>query len=144
MTKMYTVKFNGMEFTAPTQAEALALMKEALAIIGKPSTSGRGSKNSTTEPKVKDTPFTKHDGTVVMTTKAQAEAWEARRANFANKEANLKAWEEKKASYKPTQKFIDAIRKDRAAITFKIAKEQYGFVGTKDSLKALKDEVCAK
>ena len=92
--------------------------------------------------KVKDVPFTKHDGTVVMTTQAQADAWAKRRDNFVDKETALKDWETKKAEYKPSQAFIDAIKADRSKITFEIAKKQYGFVGTKNSLKDLKDSIC--
>ncbi len=104
----------------------------------KPSTSGKG--------KVKDTPFTKHDGTVVMTTKAQADAWAKHRDGYtdrvATKEATLKEWEAKRAEYKPSKALLDAIKANRASITHKIAKEQFGFVGTKDDLKALKDSTC--
>lgn len=108
--------------------------------------SRKSKPTSTYKGKVKDTPFTKHDGTVVMTTKAQADAWAKHRDGYADrmakKESTLKDWEAKKAEYKPSKAFLDAIKANRAAITHKIAKEQYGFVGTKDDLKALKDSTC--
>ena len=131
----YTIEMDGMKFSAPTQAEALAM---AQAFKGKPSTSGKG--------KVKDTPFTKHDGTVVMTTKAQAEAWEKHRNGYtdrvANKEANLQAWASKREAYKPTTALKNAIKANRASITLAVAKAQYGFVGTKKDLATLKDSIC--
>lgn len=100
----------------------------------KPTVSATG----TGKGKVKDTPFTKHDGTVIMTTAAQAQAWEKRRESFANKEANLQAWAEKRAAYKPSQALIDAIKANPTAITTKVAKAQYAFVGTSDDLWNLK------
>lgn len=90
----------------------------------KPSSAGKG--------KVKDTPFTKRDGTVVMTTAAQAAVWEKRRDSFANKEANLQAWEEKRKAWKPTQAFINAV-KANPTMSVKQAKE-FGFVGTSNDL----------
>jgi hypothetical protein len=85
---------------------------------------------------VKDTPFTKHDGTVVMTTAAQAQVWEKHREGYnnrvANKEANLKAWEDKRKAWKPTQAFVKAV-KANPTMTVKQAKE-LGFVGTSNDL----------
>lgn len=126
-------------FTEAQVQEIVAkAVAQALAGMEKPSTSSKG--------KVKDTPFTKHDGTVVMTTAAQAQAWEKHRDGYANrvanKEANLKAWETKRDAYKPSKALKDAIKANRALITHKVAKEQYGFVGTKNDLKALKDSIC--
>lgn len=116
-------------------AKAIA---QAMAGMGKPSNSGKG--------KVKDTAFTKHDGTVVMTTAAQAAAWEKHRDGYAdrvaNKEANLKAWADKREGYKPSKALKDAIKANRASITHAVAKAQYGFVGTKKDLAALKDSIC--
>lgn len=142
MAKTYTIKANGMEFTAPTQAEAMAMAQEFVKSLA-PTTAGTGEKG---KGKVKDTAFTKHDGTVVMTTAAQAAAWEKHREGYtnrvANKEANLQAWGTKREAYKPSQALVKAIKADRASITRKVAVEKYGFVGTKDDLKALKDSIC--
>ena len=95
-------------------------------------------------PKLVD--FTKADGTVVKCTAAQAAAWgKFRDASGERKAAfeEMKAgWATKREAYKPSKALVDAIKKDRASITRKIAKEQYGFVGTKDDLKALKDSIC--
>lgn len=90
--------------------------------------------------------FVKADGTVVKCTAAQAAAWgKFRDASGERKAAfeEMKAgWATKREAYKPSKALVDAIKKDRASITRKIAKEQYGFVGTKDDLKALKDSIC--
>lgn len=95
-------------------------------------------------PKLVD--FVKADGTVVKCTAAQAAAWgKFRDASGERKAAfeEMKAgWATKREAYKPSKALVDAIKKDRASITRKIAKEQYGFVGTKDDLKALKDSIC--
>lgn len=135
-TTTYTIEMNGVKFSAPTQAEAVAMAKEFRG--SKPTSAGKG--------KVKDTAFTKHDGTVVMTTAAQAAAWEKHRDSYtdrkANKEANLQAWADKRAGYKPSQALEKAIKADRASITHKVAKEKYGFVGTKDDLRELKARIC--
>ena len=126
MAKNYTIEMNGMKFSAPTQAEAMKMAKE---FIGTPTTAGKG--------KVKDTPFTKHDGTVIMCTAPQAAAYEKYRDGYnnrvANKEANLQAWAEKRSTYKPSQAFVKAL-KANPTMTHKQAKEQFGFVGTKNDL----------
>lgn len=136
MAKQFTIEMNGMKFSAPTQAEALAMAKEFVG--SKPSTSGKG--------KAKDATFTKHDGTVVACTKAQAEVWGKYRDGYADrvasKEANLAKFEADRKGYKPSKALKDAIKADRASITRKVAKEKYGFVGTKEDLKALKDSIC--
>ena len=93
--------------------------------------------------KAKLVEFTKTDGSVVKCTEAQAKAWE----DYRNR--SRKSFDEVKAEftkarevYKPSQALIKAIKADRASITRKVAKEKYGFVGTKDDLKALKDSIC--
>ena len=91
--------------------------------------------------------FKKTDGSVVMVTQAQADAWGKFRDNPNRKSAQefeqMKAdWTSKREAYKPTQALVDAIKANRAAITRKVAVAQYGFVGTKDDLKALKDSIC--
>lgn len=131
-------KKNNTFTEAQVQAIVAKAVAEALASVKKPTTSGKG--------KVKDTAFTKHDGTVVMTTAAQAAAWEKHRDSYTdrvgNKEANLKAWADKRDAYKPTKALKEAIKANRASITLAVAKEKYGFVGTKKDLQALKDTVC--
>ena len=81
---------------------------------------------------VKDVPFTKHDGTVVMATQAQVNAWTKRRENYVPKEDRLAKWSEDRANFKPSQTLIDAI-KAKPTMTRKEAKE-LGFVGTSDDL----------
>ena len=114
------------------KTEIGSLNERVTALEGKskPSVSVKGNA------KVKDTPFTKHDGTVVMTTKAQAEAWAKRRDNFVDKETALKDWNAKRATYKPSNSLLDAI-KANPTITRKEAKA-LGFVGTSDDLWNLK------
>lgn len=95
------------------------------------------------QPKADLVPFTKHDGTVRMGTPKQVAAW----TKWQNREFKpldeVKAeYEAKRAAYKPSKALKDAIKANRAAITRKVAVKQYGFVGTKDELKALKDSIC--
>lgn len=92
--------------------------------------------------------FVKADGSKVMVTPAQAAAWSKWRDGAPERKAKLdevKAeYEAKHAAYKPSDKLIAAIKADRCKITWKVAKEAYGFVGTKQELKALKAELFAK
>lgn len=123
-----------------TEAQVQKMIADAIAqaLAAKPSTAGKG--------KAKTATFTKHDGTKVACTPAQAEAWTKYRDGYAdrqaNKEANLQAWATKRQAYKPTEAFKKAIKADRASITLAVAKEKFGFVGTKNDLKALKDSIC--
>lgn len=87
--------------------------------------------------------FTKANGQTVQCTEAQAKAWEAYRSRSHKSLDEVKAeFTKAREAYKPSQALVKAIKADRAAITRKVAKEQYGFVGTKEDLKALKDEIC--
>ena len=123
-----------------TQAQVQEMINQAIAqaLAAKPTTAGKG--------KAKTATFTKHDGTKVACTPAQAEAWTKYRDGYADrqasKEANLQAWATKREAYKPSKALKDAIKANRAAITLAVAKAQYGFVGTKADLKALKDSIC--
>ena len=125
-------------FTEAQVQELIArAVAEALASTKKPTTSKGKAKTAT---------FTKHDGTTVACTPAQAKAWETYRDGYTNrvasKEANLAKFEADRKGYKPSQALVDAIKADRASITRKVAVEKFGFVGTKDDLKALKEKVC--
>lgn len=125
---------------AQVQAIVAKAVAEALAGVKKPTTTTKG------KGKAKLVEFTKHDGTVVKCTQAQADAWTKYRDGYtdrvASKEANLAKFEADRKAYKPSQALIKAIKADRASITLAVAKAQYGFVGTKPDLKALKDKVC--
>ncbi len=126
-------------FTEAQVQEIVAkAVAQALASAKKPTTSGKG--------KAKLVEFTKHDGTVVKCTQAQADAWTKYRDGYtdrvASKEANLAKFEADRKGYKPSKALVDAIKADRASITRKVAVEKFGFVGTKDDLKALKEKVC--
>ena len=85
--------------------------------------------------------FTKADGTKVMCTPKQAQAWEA----YRNR-SNGKTLDEVKAEYAEARKnFVpsDALKdalKAKPTMTRKEAAE-LGFIGTKDELKALKLEL---
>lgn len=113
-------------------------VKQALAAQPTTASTGKG--------KAKNVPFTKHDGTVIMGTQAQVDAWKKSQEGYADRiakrDANLQAFETKREAYKPSKALKDAIKADRASITRKVAKEKYGFVGTKEDLKALKDSIC--
>ncbi len=141
MAKTYTIEMNGMKFSAPTQAEAMAMAQEFVKSSA-PTTAG----TSAGKGKAKTTTFTKADGTTVQCTEAQAKVWEAWRDGSADrkasKEANLAKFETDRKAYKPSKALKDAIKADRASITRKVAVEKYGFVGTKDDLKALKESIC--
>jgi len=107
---------------------------------------GKGKTTKSPSPKEKNVPFTKHDGTVIYGTQAQVNVWTKRSESYSDrKEAfeQMKAtWAEKKASYKPSKALKDAILENRASVTHKVAKEKYGFVGTKKDLQALKESIC--
>ena len=128
--------------TTFTEAQVQELIAKAVAqaLASQPTATGTG------KGKAKDVPFTKHDGTVIMGTQAQVDAWKKSQDSYADRIAkrdeNLKVWADKRASYKPSQALEKAIKADRASITHKIAKEKFGFVGTKEDLKALKARLC--
>ena len=92
--------------------------------------------------------FTRTDGTVRNVSEGQARAWEKFRANAPERKERfeqMKAdWDAKRKAFEPSKELIEAIKANRASITRKIAKERFGFVGTKEDLKALKDEICGK
>jgi hypothetical protein len=125
-----------------TQEELNNIIAQAVAqaMASQPTKSAKGKGD------VKLVEFKKADGTVVMCTQAQADAWSKWRDGsadrVASKEANLAKFEADRKGYKPSKALKDAIKADRASITRKVAKEKYGFVGTKEDLKALKDSIC--
>lgn len=90
--------------------------------------------------------FRKSDGTVVKVTAKQAAAWTKWRDGAGDRKdqfERMKAdWADARKGYKPSKALVDAIKANRAAITHKVAKEAYGFIGTKQDLKALKESVC--
>ena len=134
-----------------TQAQVQDIVAQAVAqalaqVSAKPA---RKAPTSTKSKATKKFAFTKHDGTVVYAkSQKQLDAWTkyANRAYVSTEERQERFAEhaKKMSTYKPSKALKDAIRKDRAAVTFAVAKEQYGFVGTKQTLKALKAEVLSK
>ena len=129
-----------------TQEELNNIIAQAVAsaLAQTPSKSANGKGKGKGSAKLVE--FTKHDGTKVKCTQAQADAWTKYRDGYANrvasKEANLAKFELDRKAYKPSKALKDAIKADRASITRKVAAEKYGFVGTKDDLKALKESIC--
>ena len=141
MANKYEITINGITVGAPTQAEAIEIAKALMSEAPK-SKKATGAK---AQPKAEKVEFVKHDGTKVMCTPKQAKAWEAYRNREFKPLDEVKAeWEAKHKAYKPSKELKEAIKADRASITLAVAKEQYGFVGTKAELKALKDKVLAK
>lgn len=118
-------------------AQAVA---QALAQAGannKPPRKGAG----TAQPMVE---FTKRNGETKLVTPAQAAAWTKWQNNSKSLDEVKAEFDSKRKAYKPSKELIEAIKLNRAAITLKIAKAQYGFVGTKADLYDLKNEVCKK
>lgn len=142
MANKYEITINGITVGAPTQAEAIEIAK---ALMSGTPTKGKKATGAKAQPKAEKVEFVKHDGTKVMCTPKQAKAWEAYRSREYKPLDEVKAeWEAKHKAYKPSKELKEAIKANRASITLAVAKEQYGFVGTKAELKALKDKVCAK
>jgi len=136
-----TITINGMEITYGTREE----LADIMAVMGMSKAKGKAPKGKPAPAKAELVEFVKHDGTKVMCTPKQAEAWNKWRSREYKPLDEVKAeWEAKHKAYKPSKKLIDAIKADRASVTHKVAKEAYGFVGTKAELKALKDKVLAK
>lgn len=140
--------FAGINARLDAQETRIAALEESKNSSKKPSTSTKGGKGKGKAKELVE--FTKHDGTVVMVSPKQAEAWTKYRDGYkspeerkAQKEANLAKWEADCKSYKPSKALVDAIKADRTKVTFKVAKDM-GFKGTKETLKALKEQVLAK
>lgn len=132
-----------MEMIAMMQAQ----MQEQAKLIAELQADKVGKKSTRKNaPKPELVDFVKADGTTRKCTRKQADAWTKwRDGSDDRKEAfeSMKAgWADKKAAYKPSKELVDAIKANRAAITRKVAKEEYGFIGSKEDLKALKDSIC--
>ncbi len=143
MANKYEITMNGITVGAPTMAEAIEI---AQSLMGTPKSKGKKATGAKAQPKAEKVEFVKKDGTVKMVSKAQARVWEEARNRSNGKTLDeVKAeWNAKHDAYEPSEELIKAIKANRASITHGIAKEQYGFVGTKKELKALKDKVLAK
>lgn len=89
------------------------------------------------EPKVA---FKKRNGEVKMVSKAQADAWTAARDAADERKATYDARRKAFTSAACPKALEDAIRKNRAAVTAQVARS-LGFVGTKQDLKALKEQI---
>lgn len=100
------------------------------------------------QPEAEMVKYTNAKGETKLITRKQAENYTSRRhtdeekaAWKAKREKALADFESKREGYKPSKKLIEAIKRDRASISRKVAKDEYGFVGTKKDLKALKDSI---
>ncbi len=103
------------------------------------------------QPKAEKVEYTNAKGETKLITRKQAENYASRKhtdeekaAWKAKREKALADFESNREGYKPSKDLIEAIKRDRASITRQVAKEQYGFVGTKKDLQALKAEVLSK
>lgn len=137
-------KKNTFTFTQE-QLDSIIAKAVASALAGQvPTKSANGKSKGKGSAKLVE--FKKADGTTVQCTQAQAKAWEAWRDGSADRKANRDEALAKHATamqaYKPSKALKDAIKADRASITFAVAKDKYGFVGTKQTLKALKETIC--
>ena len=130
-----------------TQAQVKEMIAQAVAqAIAQMTVSDTEDKGDRTDAPKEKVPFVKKDGTTVYGTPAQVAQWTKWRDGAGERKErfeNMKAtWADKKASYKPSKELTDAIKANRASITHKIARDKYGFVGTKQDLKALKESLC--
>ena len=105
---------------------------------------GKGKKPTGAKATPELVEFVKNDGTKVMCTPKQAEAWSKWRSHGKPLDEVKAEWNAKHDAYVPSKELIEAIKLDRAKVTHKVAKAEYGFVGTKDELRALKVKVLAK
>ena len=116
-----------LEAVTAQTAQIASLTKsinDLVKILTKPANEGKGSKPS---------PAPARENKVAHAPKADAQArFEQMKAEF-NKS---------RKAYKPSEKLVNAIKKDRVKITWAVAHEKYGFVGTKKDLQALKDKLC--
>lgn len=110
-------------------------LKDIMAVMGM----SKGTRKGTGKPAPEKVEFVKKDGTKVMVTPAQAAAWDKYRSRERKPLDEVKAeYEAKHKAFKPSDELIRAL-KDKPTMTRNEAKA-YGFVGTKDELKALKLE----
>lgn len=109
-------------------------LKDIMAVMGM----SKGTRKGTGKPAPEKVEFVKKDGTVKMVSPKQAAVWEAARSRSNGKTLDeVKAeYEAKHKAFKPSDELIRAL-KEKPTMTRNEAKA-YGFVGTKDELKALK------
>lgn len=97
------------------------------------------------QPTVEKVAYTKANGETVMATPAQAKAWDDFKAHAGDRKESFEqmkaTWADKREAYKPSKELVKAIQTNRASVTLAVAKT-YGFVGTKQDLQALKNELC--
>jgi hypothetical protein len=120
---------------------AMGFTPEQIAHMCGDAPKGKGKKPTGAKAKPELVEFVKHDGTKVMCTPKQAEAWSKWRDRSNGKTLDeVKAeWEAKHKAFKPSNELVSAL-KAKPTMSRKEA-VAYGFVGTKDELKALKVEL---
>lgn len=104
-----------------------------LASKNKPANKGKGSQTSSTRKTSK-----KSNTKLSSTKKVMKGKGKKSQPSF---EERMNAWKEKRNAYEPSTKLINAIKRDRASVTLEKAKT-YGFIGTKQDLVNLKNEIC--
>ena len=129
---------------AQAVAEALKPMSARMDALEQARTGGsagkRGRKPGKSEQPVSEkVEYVKKDGSKRTCSPAQAKAWDEAKERL---EEAKERFDKAKAKYKPSKALKDAILADRARITRKVAVAEFGFVGTKDDLRALKESIC--
>lgn len=134
-----------------TQAQVEEIVALAVAKALAEASVGKGTRKATgnVQPKAEMVEYTNSKGETKLITRKQAENYASRRHTDEEKAAwkakrakGLADFESKREGYKPSKKLIEAIKSNRASITRQVAKDEYGFVGTKKDLQALKDSIC--
>ena len=131
-----TITINGMVITYNTREE----LADIMAVMGMGKAKGKAPKGKPAPAKAELVEFVKADGSKVMCTPKQAEAWDKWRSRDRKPLDEVKAeYEAKHKAFKPSNELVNAL-KAKPTMSRKEA-VAYGFVGTKDELKALKVEL---
>lgn len=126
--------FNEVKSTNTQIAELTKSINALVQTLTQQPKSGNGSKASKTSTAPAKT--SKKSNTKVSSTKKPAKG--KGKPSF---EERMKEWGKKRDAYEPSTKLINAIKRDRASVTLEKAKT-YGFIGTKQDLVNLKNEIC--
>lgn len=141
MANKYEITMDGITFSAPTMDEAVAMAQAFKRKRG-------GNGGGTGKPAPEKVEYKNRKGDIIMCTPTQVARFEELKLKGADAKARFEAmkaeWNAKHDAYVPSAELIEAIKHDRTKVTHKVAKAEYGFVGTKDELKALKAKVLAK
>lgn len=131
-----TITINGMEITYSTREE----LADIMAVMGMSKAKGKAPKGKPAPAKAELVEFVKADGTKKLVSPKQAEAWNKWKSRDRKPLDEVKAeYEAKHEAFKPSNELVKAL-KAKPTMSRKEA-VAYGFVGTKDELKALKVEL---